>query len=76
MEIKDVQPNQGNIDLVLIIKDKGEARTFEKFGKTGKVCSATAKDDSGEIKLTFRDIGSGFAVFSFFQYCFCWYATK
>ena len=52
MEIKDVQPNQGNIDLVLTIKDKGEARTFEKFGKTGRVCSATAKDDSGEIKLT------------------------
>tara|TARA_Y100000310_G_scaffold331630_1_gene405522 strand:- start:2268 stop:2702 length:435 start_codon:yes stop_codon:yes gene_type:complete len=52
MEVKDVQPNQGNIELVLTIKDKGEARTFEKFGKTGKVCSATAKDDSGEIKLT------------------------
>ena len=25
---------------------------------------------------TFRDRGSGFVVFSFFQYCFCWYATK
>ena len=52
MEIKDVQPNQGNIDLVLTIKDKGEARSFEKFGKTGRVCSATVKDDSGELKLT------------------------
>ena len=52
MEIKDVQPNQGNIDLVLVIKDKGEARSFEKFGKTGRVCSATVKDDSGELKLT------------------------
>ena len=52
MEIKDVQPNQGNIDLVLTIKEKGEARSFEKFGKTGRVCSAKATDDSGEIKLT------------------------
>ena len=52
MEIKDVQPNQGNIDLVLTIKEKGDARTFEKFGKTGKVCSAKAADESGEIKLT------------------------
>jgi replication factor A1 len=52
MEIKDIQPNQGNIDVVLIIKEKSDVRDFEKFGKQGKVCNATAKDDSGEIKLT------------------------
>lgn len=52
MEVKDVQPNQGNIDLVLIVTEKGDTRTFEKFGKTGSVCNAKVKDDSGEIKLT------------------------
>ncbi len=52
MEIKDIQPNQGNIDLVLTITEKGDARTFEKFGNTGSVCTVKAKDDSGEIKLT------------------------
>jgi len=52
MEVKDVQANQGNIDLVLKITDKGDTRTFEKFGKSGSVCSAKAEDESGEIKLT------------------------
>lgn len=52
MEIKDLQPNQGNIDLVLTVAEKGEVRTFEKFGKKGKVCTATVQDDSGEVKLT------------------------
>jgi replication factor A1 len=52
MEIKDIQPNQGNIDLVLTVTEKGDTRTFEKFGKAGSVCTAKVKDDSGEIKLT------------------------
>ncbi|MFC1686817.1 hypothetical protein ACFL0E_00485 [Nanoarchaeota archaeon] len=52
MEIKDIQANQGNLDLVLIVKEKESERTFEKFGKTGRVCKATVSDDSGEVKLT------------------------
>lgn len=52
MEIKDLQSNQGNIDLVLLIAKKSASRTFEKFGRPGRVCTATAQDDSGEIKLT------------------------
>lgn len=52
MEIKDVQPNQGNLDLVLTITEKGEVRTFEKFSKQGRVCTAKAEDETGEIKLT------------------------
>ncbi len=52
MEIKDIQPNQGNLDLVLVVKEKESERTFEKFGKTGRVCKATVSDDSGEVKLT------------------------
>ncbi len=52
MEIKDVQPNKGNIDLVVEVVTKETPRTFEKFGKKGKVCNAKVKDDSGEITLT------------------------
>lgn len=52
MEIKDIKPNQGNIDLVLTITEKGDVRTFQKYGKSGRVCTAQAKDDSGTIKLT------------------------
>ncbi|MBI4151645.1 hypothetical protein HY496_01630 [Candidatus Woesearchaeota archaeon] len=52
MEIKDVKANQGNIDLVAEVKSKESPRTFEKFGKKGKVCNATLHDKSGEITLT------------------------
>ena len=52
MEVKDVKSNQGNIDLVLEVVEKEEPRTFDKFGKKGKVCNAKVKDGSGVIKLT------------------------
>lgn len=52
MEIKDLKANQGNIDLVLEVVEKDEPRTFEKFGKEGRVCNAKVKDASGEAKLT------------------------
>ena len=52
MEIKDVQANQGNVDIVAQVLEKEEERTFEKFGKVGRVCNAKLKDETGEIKLT------------------------
>ena len=52
MEIKDLQANQGNIDIVAEVVSKEEPRSFEKFGKQGRVCKASIKDGSGEIKLT------------------------
>ena len=52
MNISDVQANQGNIDIVAVVVEKEEPRTFEKFGKQGRVCNAKLKDESGEIKLT------------------------
>ena len=52
MEIKDVQANTGNLDLVLVVTEKDEPRNFEKFGKTGRVCNTKVKDDTGEMKLT------------------------
>lgn len=52
MQVKDLQARTGNIELTLDVIDVDEPREFEKFGKTGKVANAKAKDESGEVKLT------------------------
>ena len=52
MNVSELQPKQGKVDLILDIVEKGELREFQKFGKGGKVCNATGKDDSGQISLT------------------------
>ena len=52
MQIKDLKPKQGNVDVIVDIIDVGEAREFQKFGKAGRVSTAIAKDESGDIKLT------------------------
>ena len=52
MELKDVNPNTGNVDVVVDVVSKDEPRTFEKFGKSGRVCNATISDSSGQLKLT------------------------
>ena len=52
MAIKDLEVRQGNVDVVVDIMDVGEVREFEKFGKTGRVATAVAKDETGDIKLT------------------------
>jgi len=52
MEIKDIQPGMGKVEIILEIIDKGTIREFEKFGKTGKVCTATGKDKTGKIKIS------------------------
>ena len=52
MEIKDLQPRQGNVEVVATIKGIEEPREFEKFGNTGKVANATIEDESGSMKLT------------------------
>lgn len=52
MEIKDIEANKGNVDIVAEVVSKDEPREFEKFGKKGSVCNAKLKDDSGEVKLT------------------------
>ena len=51
MAVKDLQARQGNVDITLDVVDVGEPREFEKFGKTGKVATAIAKDETGDIKL-------------------------
>ena len=52
MEIKDVKPNTGKVDIIASVIAKEAPRTFAKFGKSGKVCNATLQDDSGKIVLT------------------------
>lgn len=52
MAIKDLKVKEGNVNLTLTIVDKGPVREFNKFGKSGKVCNAQAKDESGTISLT------------------------
>lgn len=52
MQIKDLKPKQGNVDIVVDVVDVGTPREFQKFGKPGKVATAIAKDETGDIKLT------------------------
>lgn len=52
MKISELKVRQGNVETEGEITHKEESRSFNKFGKEGKVCNATLKDDSGEIKLT------------------------
>src|SRR3989344_9410878 len=52
MNITDLQPRTGNIDLTFTITDKSTPREFEKFGNKGRVCNATAQDDTGTVSLT------------------------
>ncbi|MBI2659708.1 hypothetical protein HYX07_00925 [Candidatus Woesearchaeota archaeon] len=52
MQIKDLKPKQGNVDVIVDVIDVGIPREFEKFGKAGRVATAIAKDETGDIKLT------------------------
>ncbi len=52
MQVKDLKPKQGNVDIVVDVVDVSETREFQKFGKPGKVANAVAKDETGDIKLT------------------------
>ena len=52
MQIKDLKPKQGSVDIIVDVVDVGDVREFQKFGKPGKVANAIAKDETGDIKLT------------------------
>ncbi len=52
MKISDVQANQGKIEVTATVVEKQDVRTFNKFGKEGRVCTAKLQDDSGTILLT------------------------
>src|SRR3989344_5617010 len=52
MAIVDLKPKQGKVDIVVDIVAKETPREFNKFGKSGKLCNATVKDETGEMKLS------------------------
>lgn len=52
MALKDLQAKQGDVDVIVDVVEKGQIREFSKFGKTGRVCNVTIKDDSGKMSLT------------------------
>ncbi len=52
MNIKDLKPKLGKIDLIADVVSKDAPRSFEKFGKSSKVCDAKLKDSTGEVKFT------------------------
>jgi replication factor A1 len=52
MAVKDLKIRQGNVDIIVDVVDVGEAREFEKFGRTGRVATAIVKDETGDVKLT------------------------
>ncbi len=52
MKISELEPRQGKVDIEAEVVSIDEPRTFNKFGKEGRVANATIKDDSGEMKLT------------------------
>jgi len=53
VKIKELFPKQSKVNLedckILEISD---VRTFQKFGKPGRVANAVIQDDSGKITLT------------------------
>lgn len=52
MQVKDLKPKQGNVDITIDVVDVGIPREFNKFGKAGKVATAIAKDETGDIKIS------------------------
>ena len=52
MSVSDLKANTGKVELEGTISKKEETRTFEKFGKSGKVANAILSDDTGSVKLT------------------------
>src|SRR3989338_7163157 len=52
MELKDLKPNSGKIDVVVHVVTKESPRTFDKFGKKGKVCNALVQDETDKVTLT------------------------
>ncbi|MBT4166360.1 DNA-binding protein [archaeon] len=52
MKISELNAGQGNVEVEGTIKEVGEPRTFNKFGRELTVVNATLEDDSGNVKLS------------------------
>ena len=51
-KVSELQARQGKVELVGTITKLDEARSFDKFGKAGKVANAKIRDETGEVTLT------------------------
>jgi ssDNA-binding replication factor A large subunit len=51
MNISELKPGQGNVDLEGDVVEKGDVREFDKFGRKLKVCNVKIKDSTGIIIL-------------------------
>lgn len=52
MNISDLKPKQGKVELEGTLKDVSPPREFQKFGKPGKVANAVLEDKTGKVVLT------------------------
>ena len=52
MKINELKPQMGNVEIEVEVKEVGEPREFEKYGKAGKVATAIVKDDTGELPMS------------------------
>jgi replication factor A1 len=52
MKISELTINQGNVNVEGVIRELGEKRTFNKYGRQLVVVNAILDDGSGNIKLT------------------------
>src|SRR3989338_7519213 len=52
MTISELKAGQGNVTVEGEITEVTPTRTFEKFGKTGRVANAVLKDDTGQVKIS------------------------
>ena len=51
-KISELMIRQGSVEIEGTIKEIGETRTFNKFGRELKVADAILEDESGAIKLS------------------------
>lgn len=52
MQLAELQPRQGKVDVTVSITELKETRTVNKPGFSGKVQNATVQDESGTMLVT------------------------
>lgn len=52
MKLSELQARQGKVEVEVTVVSVDPARTFNKFGKEGRVANAKISDDSGTMTLT------------------------
>lgn len=52
MNISELRPRQGSVNIEAVVKSIEEPRSFNKFGRDLRVTNAVIEDETGSIKLT------------------------